>query len=134
MEAKLSRDLIILPSLCDVRLELSIPDVFAQFMDIASLHAEQLGDNGRSHRQVSRAAAAVDHHVDLVFISGHFVKFRHRHTRCGLHRCGIAAGEHRGKLHIRAVGHGGFHALAQITVTDNTDSDHTNTPCLYFHR
>lgn len=43
MEAKLSRDLIILPSLCDVRLELSIPDVFAQFMDIASLHAEQLG-------------------------------------------------------------------------------------------
>ena len=43
MEAKLSRELTVLPSLCDARLELSIPDVFAQFMDIATLHAEQLG-------------------------------------------------------------------------------------------
>ena len=43
MEAQLSRDLTVLPSLCDAGLKLSIPDLFAQFMDIATLHAEQLG-------------------------------------------------------------------------------------------
>ena len=43
MEAQLSRDLTILPSLCDAGLKLSVPDLFAQFMDIATLHAEQLG-------------------------------------------------------------------------------------------
>lgn len=43
MEAKLSRNVIILPSLCDRDVKLSIPDLFAQFMDIATLHAEQLG-------------------------------------------------------------------------------------------
>ena len=43
MEAQLSRELTILPSLCDAGLKLSVPDLFAQFMDIATLHAEQLG-------------------------------------------------------------------------------------------
>ena len=43
MEAQLSRDLTILPSVCDAQMKLSIPDLFAQFMDIATLHAEQLG-------------------------------------------------------------------------------------------
>lgn len=43
MEAKLSRELMILPSVCDREMKLSIPDLFAQFMDIATLHAEQLG-------------------------------------------------------------------------------------------
>ena len=43
MEAKLSRELMILPSACDQEMKLSIPDLFAQFMDIATLHAEQLG-------------------------------------------------------------------------------------------
>ena len=43
MEAKLSYDLTVLPSLCDAGLKLSVPDLFAQFMDIATLHAEQLG-------------------------------------------------------------------------------------------
>lgn len=43
MEAKLSRNIIILPSMCDRDMLLSIPDLFAQFMDIATLHAEQLG-------------------------------------------------------------------------------------------
>lgn len=43
MEAKLSRELTVLPSLCDAQLKLSIPDLFAQFMDVATLHAEQLG-------------------------------------------------------------------------------------------
>ena len=43
MEAKLSRELTVLPSLCDAQLLLSIPDLFAQFMDVATLHAEALG-------------------------------------------------------------------------------------------
>ena len=43
MEAKLSREVTILPSLCDWEVKLSIPDLFAQFMDIATLHAEALG-------------------------------------------------------------------------------------------
>ena len=43
MEAVLRRDLTILPSLCDAELKLSIPDLFAQFMDVATLHAEELG-------------------------------------------------------------------------------------------
>ena len=43
MEAQLSRDLTILPSLCDAGLKLSVPDLFAQFMDVATLHAEELG-------------------------------------------------------------------------------------------
>ena len=43
MEAQLSRELTILPSVCDAQLKLSIPDLFAQFMDVATLHAEALG-------------------------------------------------------------------------------------------
>ncbi len=43
MEAKLSREITILPSVCDREAKLSIPDLFAQFMDIATLHAEELG-------------------------------------------------------------------------------------------
>lgn len=43
MEAKLSYDFTILPSVCDAQMKLSVPDLFAQFMDIATLHAEQLG-------------------------------------------------------------------------------------------
>ena len=43
MEAQLSRSIPILPSVCDAQMQLSIPDLFAQFMDIATLHAEALG-------------------------------------------------------------------------------------------
>ena len=43
MEAKLSRNLTVLPSMCDRESKLSIPDLFAAFMDIATLHAEALG-------------------------------------------------------------------------------------------
>ncbi len=43
MEAKLSRELTVLPSVCDREMKLSVPDLFAWFMDIATLHAEALG-------------------------------------------------------------------------------------------
>ncbi len=43
MEASLHYNITILPSVCDREMKLSIPDLFAQFMDIATLHAEQLG-------------------------------------------------------------------------------------------
>ena len=43
MEAKLTREMTVLPSDCDWAVKLSIPDLFAWFMDIATLHAEQLG-------------------------------------------------------------------------------------------
>lgn len=43
MEAQMTREMIVLPSVCDREKQLSIPDVFAQFMDLATLHAEQLG-------------------------------------------------------------------------------------------
>lgn len=43
MEAQLSREFMVLPSVCDAQLKLSIPDLFAWFMDIATLHAEELG-------------------------------------------------------------------------------------------
>ncbi len=43
MEASLRREITILPSVCDAQMQLSIPDLFAWFMDIATLHAEQLG-------------------------------------------------------------------------------------------
>ena len=43
MEAKLTREMTILPSICDREAKLSIPDLFAQFMDVATLHAEELG-------------------------------------------------------------------------------------------
>ena len=43
MEAQLSRQLTILPSMCDREMKLSIPDLFAQFMDAAALHADALG-------------------------------------------------------------------------------------------
>ena len=42
MEASLQYHLTILPSVCDRETKLSIPDLFAQFMDVATLHAEQL--------------------------------------------------------------------------------------------
>ena len=43
MEASMSRQWVILPSVCDAQMQLSIPDLFAQFMDVATLHAEALG-------------------------------------------------------------------------------------------
>ena len=43
MEARLSQSITILPSVCDAQMKLSIPDLFARFMDIATLHAEELG-------------------------------------------------------------------------------------------
>lgn len=43
MQAQLSRTITILPSVCDAEMKLSIPELFAQFMDIATLHAEALG-------------------------------------------------------------------------------------------
>lgn len=43
MEARLSRKLTVLPSDCDREMKLSVPDLFAWFMDIATLHAEALG-------------------------------------------------------------------------------------------
>ncbi len=43
MEARLTREMTVLPSVCDWAVKLSIPDLFAQFMDIATLHAEALG-------------------------------------------------------------------------------------------
>lgn len=43
MEAQLSREITVLPSVCDAQMKLSIPDLFAQFMDVATLHAEALG-------------------------------------------------------------------------------------------
>ena len=43
MEAQLSRTIPILPSVCDAEMKLSVPDLFAWFMDIATLHAEALG-------------------------------------------------------------------------------------------
>ena len=43
MKVSMCRQLVILPSVCDAQMRLSIPDLFAQFMDVATLHAEQLG-------------------------------------------------------------------------------------------
>lgn len=43
MEAQLTRNMPVLPSVCDAEMKLSVPDLFAWFMDIATLHAEQLG-------------------------------------------------------------------------------------------
>lgn len=43
MEALMTREMIVLPSVCDREMKLSIPDLFAQFMDVATLHAERLG-------------------------------------------------------------------------------------------
>ena len=43
MEAQMTREMIVLPSVCDREMKLSIPDLFAQFMDVATLHAERLG-------------------------------------------------------------------------------------------
>ena len=43
MEARLSRSIPILPSVCDAEMKLSVPDLFARFMDVATLHAEELG-------------------------------------------------------------------------------------------
>ena len=43
MEACLTRNLTVLPSGCDREMKLSVPELFAWFMDIATLHAEQLG-------------------------------------------------------------------------------------------
>ncbi len=43
MEAQLTREITVLPSVCDREMKLSVPDLFAWFMDIATLHAEALG-------------------------------------------------------------------------------------------
>ena len=43
MEASYQYDISVLPSICDLEMKLSLADVFGQFMDIASLHAERLG-------------------------------------------------------------------------------------------
>ncbi len=43
MEAVLTKDLTILPSICDSSAALSVPDTFALFMDIATEHARDLG-------------------------------------------------------------------------------------------
>ena len=43
MEANLTQEMTVLPSSCDWAVKLSIPDLFAWFMDIATLHAERLG-------------------------------------------------------------------------------------------
>ncbi|MBQ1371539.1 MAG: hypothetical protein IIY70_01280 [Oscillospiraceae bacterium] len=43
MEAQMTRELIVLPSDCDREAKLSVPDLFAWFMDVATLHAQSLG-------------------------------------------------------------------------------------------
>lgn len=43
MEAHLQYDYTVLPSVCDREMKLGVADLFALFMDIATLHAEQLG-------------------------------------------------------------------------------------------
>ena len=43
MEAQMTRKLIVLPSDCDREAKLSGPDLFAWFMDAATLHAQSLG-------------------------------------------------------------------------------------------
>ena len=43
MSLEYRRDYTVLPSVCDTEGRLSIADTFAAFMDIATLHAEQLG-------------------------------------------------------------------------------------------
>ncbi len=43
MEARHQYDLTILPSVCDLEMKLSIPDTFALFMDVATVHADLLG-------------------------------------------------------------------------------------------
>lgn len=43
MEARLQYDYTILPSVCDREMKLGVADLFALFMDIATLHAEKLG-------------------------------------------------------------------------------------------
>lgn len=43
MENRFTKEIVILPSLCDSAGKLGIPDTFALFMDIASEHADALG-------------------------------------------------------------------------------------------
>lgn len=43
MTPQMTREMTVLPSDCDREMKLSIPDLFAWFMDIATLHAEALG-------------------------------------------------------------------------------------------
>ena len=43
MENRLTRELTILPSMCDSSAALGVPDAFALFMDIATEHARDLG-------------------------------------------------------------------------------------------
>ena len=43
MEAKLQREMTVLPSVCDLEAKLSVADVFGLFMDIAAAHADALG-------------------------------------------------------------------------------------------
>lgn len=47
MEATTQYDLTILPSVCDLEAKLSLADTFALFMDIAAVHAAELGVGAR---------------------------------------------------------------------------------------
>ena len=43
-----------------------------------------------------------------------------------VHPIGVTAGKYANKLHVGVLGDGTLHALGQIAVAHDTDSDHTN--------
>ena len=80
-------------------------------------HVEVPGEPGRLHRQVGGAAAAEDHHVDLVLHSHSRLHRQHLHAGSeNLHARRIAPGKHRRQLHVRIVLHRALHAFSQITI------------------
>ena len=75
-------------------------------------HVEILRQLRRLLRQVVRAAAAQDHHVDLILQLRSVAHAVDGHARMRLNGRGVAPGEQCRQLHVGRVLHGALHAAA----------------------
>ena len=76
------------------------------------------------HRKIRSASAAENHHVDFIF---HSCRFFHTADLHALRQNGyclrIASSEHCRKFHVRILLNGTFHALSQVSIAQDTNSD-----------
>ena len=76
------------------------------------------------HRKIRSASSAENHHIDFIL---HPRRFFHTADLYALRQNGncprITSGEHCCKFHVRILLNGAFHALSQVSIAQDTNSD-----------